>query len=115
MQAWQGSPSKVPWTNHHPANPEADSHICESPTDQTEVHSGKESACQRRRHKRHRFDPWVGNKEVATHSDILTWKISWTEEPGATVQSQTRLSARTHTDRGWKNYPAELSSKVERN
>ena len=21
--------------------------------------SGKESACQRRRHKRHRFDPWV--------------------------------------------------------
>ena len=22
-------------------------------------------------------------KEMATHSSILTWKISWTEEPGA--------------------------------
>ena len=21
-------------------------------------------------------------KEIATHSSILTWKISWTEEPG---------------------------------
>ena len=32
------------------------------------------------------FDPWVGEmpleKEMATHSTILAWKISWTEEPG---------------------------------
>ena len=44
---------------------------------------GRESACQRRRH---RFDPWVGKKlleeEIATHSSILAWEISWTEEPG---------------------------------
>ena len=36
---------------------------------------GKESACQCRRHKRHGFDPRVGEislkKEMATHSSIL--------------------------------------------
>ena len=36
------------------------------------------------------FDPWVGEdalqKKVATHSSILAWKISWTEEPGG-IQS----------------------------
>ena len=35
---------------------------------------------------RHWFDPWVGKvpleKEMATHSSVLTWRISWTEEPG---------------------------------
>ena len=63
-------------------------------------HSGKESACQCKKRKtkmkrkekknkklgRLRFDPWVGEdpleKEVATHSSILAWKIPWTEEPG---------------------------------
>ena len=33
-----------------------------------------------------RFNPWVGKiqaeKEMATHSSILAWKISQTEEPG---------------------------------
>ena len=37
--------------------------------------------------------------EMATHSNILAWKIPWTEEPGGLQsmgpQSQTRLSART--------------------
>ena len=32
------------------------------------------------------FDPWVGEdppeKEMATHSSILVWRISWAEEPG---------------------------------
>ena len=30
------------------------------------------------------FDPWEDplEKEVATHSSILAWKIPWTEEPG---------------------------------
>ena len=32
------------------------------------------------------FDPWVGKipleKEMATHSSTLAWKIPWTEEPG---------------------------------
>ena len=35
-------------------------------------------------------------KEMATHSNILAWRISWTEEPGGLqsmgLQSQTQLS-----------------------
>ena len=46
----------------------------------------KESACQCRRYKSLRLDSWVGKipleKEMATHSSILVWKIPWTEEPG---------------------------------
>ena len=47
--------------------------------------SGKESACQYRRHRRLRFDPWVRKTpggEMATQSSILAWRIPWTEEPG---------------------------------
>ena len=43
--------------------------------------SGKESACQCRRR---RFDPWVRKileKEMATHSSILAWRIPAAEEP----------------------------------
>ena len=33
-----------------------------------------------------RFGPWVGKipleKEIATHSSTLAWKIPWTEDPG---------------------------------
>ena len=39
--------------------------------------SGKESPCQCRRR---RSDPL--EKEMATHSSILAWRIPWTEEPG---------------------------------
>ena len=48
--------------------------------------AGKGPACQCRRHKRSRVrslgqeDPL--EKETATHSSILVWKISWTVEPG---------------------------------
>ena len=39
-------------------------------------------------------DPW--EKEMATHSGILAWKIPWTEEPGGlhmgVAKSWTRLS-----------------------
>ena len=48
-------------------------------------HSGKEPACRYRRHKRHRFDPWVGKipleKGMATPLSVITWKIPQTEEP----------------------------------
>ena len=71
--------------------------------------SGKEPACQCRKYKRCKFDPWVGRsprggikrlpamqktqarslswedpleKEMATHCSILIWRIPWTEEPG---------------------------------
>ena len=41
-------------------------------------------------------------KEMATHSSILAWKIPWTEEPGGlqsmgSQKSQTRLSTWTTT------------------
>ena len=46
--------------------------------------SGKEPACQCRRHKRLRFD--LGQEDpleegMATHSSILDWRTPWTEEP----------------------------------
>ena len=47
---------------------------------------GKESACQRRRHRRWGSNPWAGKilleEEMATHSSILAWRIPWTEESG---------------------------------
>ena len=42
-------------------------------------------------------------KEMATHSSILAWKIPWMEEPGRLLQvhgvakSRTRLSKFTHS------------------
>ena len=48
-------------------------------------HSGKESAYQCRRHKRHRFNHWVRKIQeegMATHSSILVWKIPRIEKPG---------------------------------
>ena len=43
--------------------------------------SGKEQAYNAGDIVRHGFDPWV-EKEMATHSSILAWRIPWTEEPG---------------------------------
>ena len=48
--------------------------------------SGKESACQCRRHRDLEVQSlgWEDplEKEMATHSSILAWRIPWTEEPG---------------------------------
>ena len=48
--------------------------------------SGKKPTCQCRRHKRHRFNPWVRKipleEDMETHSSILAWRTPWTEEPG---------------------------------
>ena len=48
--------------------------------------SGKEPACQCRRHKRHGFRPWGWKdsleKQIETHSSIHAWKIPWTDKPG---------------------------------
>ena len=46
--------------------------------------AGKEPACRCRRYKRCEIWFWsLGwEKEMATHSSILAWKILWTEEPG---------------------------------
>ena len=45
--------------------------------------SGKEPACQCRRHKGLTLG-WEDSLEngMATHSSILAWRILWTEEPG---------------------------------
>ena len=40
----------------------------------------KEPTCQPRKHKRGRFNPWVG--KIPTHSSILAWRTPRTEEPG---------------------------------
>ena len=62
------------------------------------AHSGKESACQSRRNKRCGFHPRVGKspleKEMATYSSILAWKISWVEEPDG-LQSTRLKKSRT--------------------
>ena len=57
--------------------------------------SGKESARQCRRCKRHQSDPWAGRSPGIgsdNHSGILAWKIPWKEEPGglqSTEQQRT--------------------------
>ena len=45
--------------------------------------SDKEPTGQYRRLKRHRLVPCIGMIPVsAAHSNILAWRIAWTEEPG---------------------------------
>ena len=61
-------------------------------------HNGKESACWC---KRRRFIPSLGwadplKEEMATHSIILAWRISWTEETGR-LQSTERVGAKSKT------------------
>ena len=48
--------------------------------------SGKESACQCWRYRRHRFDRSLGQEDtqeekMATHSHMLAWRIPCTEQP----------------------------------
>ena len=68
--------------------------------------SGKESTCQCRRCKRHGFSPWVRKipreKEMATHSSVLAWRIPWTEEPGGlqSMESQRVGHDWAHTHMG---------------
>ena len=64
--------------------------------------TNKQNTLQCRRSKRRGFDHCVRKipleKEMATHSSILAWRIPWTEEPGGArvykiAKSRTRLSA----------------------
>ena len=69
--------------------------------------SGKESACQCRRCKRRRLDPWVRKipwrRKWQPAPVYLAWKILWTEEHGELqsmgLQSWTWLSERACTHR----------------
>ena len=50
-------------------------------------------------------------KGMATHSNILAWRIPQTEEPGALSKSQTRLSDSLHSKglvRKWFLHPLEV-------
>ena len=80
-------------------------------------HSGKESACQCRRLKRHRFNPWVGK---------IPWSRKWQLAPvvlsekfpgqrslvgyrvHGVVKNQTQLSARAHTHTHTHTHPEWL-------
>ena len=48
--------------------------------------SSKTGICQCRRYKRYRFkslnEEDLLEEGIATHSSILAWEITWTEEPG---------------------------------
>ena len=68
--------------------------------------SGKESACQCKRHKRRKFSPSVGKilwrRKWQLTPVFLPGKIPWTEEPSrvqsvGSQQSRTRLNTYTHT------------------
>ena len=69
---------------------------------------GKESACQCRRHEMQipslsPEDPL--ERDMASHSSILAWKIPWTEEPGGLqsvgLKSQTWLSDWAQLNVNW--------------
>ena len=71
--------------------------------------TNKQKTLQCRRYKRRGFDHWVRKipleKEMATHSSILAWRIPWTKEPGGArvykiAKSRTRLSAHAGMQ-GW--------------
>ena len=54
--------------------------------------SGKEPACQCRRHKRSGFNPWEDplEEEMTTHSSILPGQIPRTEEAGGLYSPRCR-------------------------
>ena len=61
----------------------------------SQVALAKEPACQCRRHKRWRLDPWVRKiswtRAWQPHSNIHAWRIPWTREPSGleSIGSQT--------------------------
>ena len=64
-------------------------------------HSGKESACQCRRCKRHRFDPWVGNIPGKENDNPLQYScLESSKDRGtqwATVQAVTKSCTQLST------------------
>ena len=48
-------------------------------------------------------------KEMATYSSILAWRIPWAEEPGGVAKSPTRLSDFTFTS---LSFPYELHNVI---
>ena len=71
-------------------------------------HSGKDSACQRRRHKRWGFSPWIWKilwRRMTTHSSISAWKIPWTEEAdGAMGPQESQAWLSNWITHGWDSH-----------
>ena len=69
--------------------------------------SGKEPASQNRRHKRHRFDPWIGKipwrRAWQPTPEFLPRESPWMEEPG---KLQSIMSQRVGHD--WSDLPHTL-------
>ena len=64
--------------------------------------SGKESACQYRRHSLHHWVGKIPRRSKWQHTQYSCWEIPWTEEPGRlqsmeSQKSQTQLSNKTTT------------------
>ena len=54
-------------------------------------------------------------KELATHSSILAWKIPWTEEPGGAVHGVAKESDMTEHDtraKSW-NFKSDISFELK--
>ena len=71
--------------------------------------SGKESACECRRHKRHGFDPWVRKipwrRKRQPTPIFFTWRIPWTKEPGGPQSmgmQRVRQWLTKHTPKFWQ-------------
>ena len=83
--------------------------------------NGKEPACQCRRQKRCRFNPWVGRsleEGMATHSSVLAWRNPWTEEPGGLGSTGSHRVGHVWSD--WTlsqkyQFLLPLQSQLERN
>ena len=73
---------------------------------------GKESAYHCGSHRRCGLNPWVRKdplkKGMATHSNILVWKVLWIEEPDGL---QSRQSQKVGHDRGELDYKESWAPK----
>ena len=69
--------------------------------------SGKEPTCQCQRHKRHRFDPWVGKipwRRAWQPAPILAWRISWTGEFDGLQFIGPQIIKQLSMHTWWQNY-----------
>ena len=72
--------------------------------------SGKESACQFKRHKSHNFNPWVRKvpwRRKWQPTPALTWRIPWTEEPGGLQTMGSQIAGHD-----WIHMPGRAMEKI---
>ena len=75
--------------------------------------SGKEAFCQYRRHKRRRFDSWVGKIPRGGHGNpLLAWRIPWTEELGGLEFIGLQRDTTEATYRAYLHNDATHTSKI---